>query len=1216
MNAATVTAAAVLCALVLSLAFASAPALAKKIFYPGVSFGGLGTGEGQLNKPAGIAVNPATGDVYVADDGNDRIEYFSAAGAYEGQFNGSGALPNEEGKKAGSGGLPHERETGQFSSPSSEHLPNEVAVDGSGDVYVMDTGNLVIDKYDSKGKYLSQITGGMVCSETVQAPPCTGSEHEEFRSFASLRGLVVDTDGNLWVYGGLSGDNEGSHAIGFTPSGNLMPKANFSTEAASHSNRAIAVDTFETTSLIFVGVYLGMEVEWLNGEGNVFDRPFGSGVAALTVVPSTAVSQGDGLADDLLVGNSNQITVYKLVKPPRELLPGEISPTPGETIPGEDVPAGYEGLSDSAGLSVNGDELVNGVATTVLYASEQERSRVESFDYVSVPSVTTDEPSGVSATGMTLTGTVNPGGEKLAKCYFEYGTEAGVYDGSVDCKPLASEITGASPVAVSAEVSGLLASSVRSFRLVAESAAGVKGNGLGLTVSSPRITGAGVVKVGSSSGLAVAEVGPGGLEACYSVESCLHKMVGKECIPIPSGQSPVPVSVELTGLAPATEYCFQIVAFNVLGAETSNKIVFTTFAPTSSELPDGRAYELVSEVPVGAVDETYVPQGMLDGLDLDNEAHGIATPLPFMASADGETVSYLGAPPPEGGDGQVGTSSGNQFVARRAADGQWNRADIEPSGYGNIYMTLSSDLSVGVLRNPGEPLAPAAPEGYVNLYRRSIGWAAARGAGFEPVLGSFEPTITVAPMCETQEFGTEVNGYLAGTAMIGDLVKQVFFGGGNAGVSGVPAFSDLLFEANAALPAKPHPDKPVGCGIENDLYEWAGGQLWCVNVLPDGESKPGATFGREGLDPNGKFAPETDGAVSADGSRVFWSSVKLAKHESGPYENGNSEVEELPTALYVRENATQPQSKIVGEDRCSEPARACTVRMDIAEPGVSQPADCLVVNEGEEEDICEHPAFWAASSDGSRVLFTDESRLTSDATAQLDKPDLYEYDLEAPEGKRLTDLSVPFESGSRADVQGVMGTSEDGSYVYFVAGGVLTVGENAEVGEPAEGEPNLYVWHEGRTAYIATLEAADGDFTEGVGGNDGDWQADPGHRTAEVTPDGQSVVFMSRRRLGKYDNVVGGTSLAEVYTYNAVAGRLACVSCNPSGERPTANIYPEFAREIGGEQLRGSSEWVWGSFVPVSESLADYQPRVISDDGDRVFFDSLEPLVPRLRMGF
>ena len=51
-----------------------------------------GAGNGQLEQPGGVAVNEVTGMVYVADSVNNRVEFFSAGGTYEGQFNGSGTL--------------------------------------------------------------------------------------------------------------------------------------------------------------------------------------------------------------------------------------------------------------------------------------------------------------------------------------------------------------------------------------------------------------------------------------------------------------------------------------------------------------------------------------------------------------------------------------------------------------------------------------------------------------------------------------------------------------------------------------------------------------------------------------------------------------------------------------------------------------------------------------------------------------------------------------------------------------------------------------------------------------------------------------------------------------------------------------------------------------------------------------------------------------------
>src|SRR5262249_1361581 len=106
---------------------------------------------------------------------------------------------------------------------------------------------------------------------------------------------------------------------------------------------------------------------------------------------------------------------------------------------------------------------------------------------------------------------------------------------------------------------------------------------------------------------------------------------------------------------------------------------------------------------------------------------------------------------------------------------------------------------------------------------------------------------------------------------------------------------------------------------------------------------------------------------------------------------------------------------------------------------------------------------------------------------------LYRYEPEAPENECLTDLTaIP---GAR--VKGVVGTSEDGTSVYFAAGGVLASNENSEGEkatpgscEPAEGGAeeeeerdglippgracNLYLFHEGEPLrFIATLPAAD-----------------------------------------------------------------------------------------------------------------------------------------------
>ena len=79
-------------------------------------WGSEGSGEGQFVRPSQIAVD-SSGNVYVADGGNDRIQKFDSSGNFLATWGSYG-----EGN-------------GQLSYPES------IAVDSSGNVYVADGGN-------------------------------------------------------------------------------------------------------------------------------------------------------------------------------------------------------------------------------------------------------------------------------------------------------------------------------------------------------------------------------------------------------------------------------------------------------------------------------------------------------------------------------------------------------------------------------------------------------------------------------------------------------------------------------------------------------------------------------------------------------------------------------------------------------------------------------------------------------------------------------------------------------------------------------------------------------------------------------------------------------------------------------------------------------------------------------------------------------------------
>ena len=138
----------------------------------------------------------------------------------------------------------------------------------------------------------------------------------------------------------------------------------------------------------------------------------------------------------------------------------------------------------------------------------------------------------------------------------------------------------------------------------------------------------------------------------------------------------------------------------------------------------------------------------------------------------------------------------------------------------------------------------------------------------------------------------------------------------------------------------------------------------------------------------------------------------------------------------------------------------------------------------------------------------------------------------ASKNESLSDLTP---ASANPGVLGVLGMSEDGSIVYFVASAVLAGGASA-------GLDNLYVVQGGVIDYITTLSGEDGS----------DWTQSFQQRTARVTPDGEHLAFLSQASLTGYDNadVVTGNPSGELFVYDVRERRLTCVSCDPSGARP------------------------------------------------------------------
>ena len=304
---------------------------------------------------------------------------------------------------------------------------------------------------------------------------------------------------------------------------------------------------------------------------------------------------------------------------------------------------------------------------------------------------------------------------------------------------------------------------------------------------------------------------------------------------------------------------------------------------------------------------------------------------------------------------------------------------------------------------------------------------------------------------------------------------------------------------------------------------------------------------------------------------------------------------------------------------CGVSGGACTVEVSASQRSVPDPNG-------------PRPAFYRdASMDGSRVFFTSRAELTNYANTGKDDNagNLYEYDLETG---ILNDLTVDPGAPDGAAVLGLVTAGEDGSYVYFVANGVLASGAregNCRV-ERGEGSVvggrscDLYVEHDGADGweppkFIATLAGSDlHPFNpEGQSNNDeADWVGyevedndfGPGRHTARVSGNGTLLAFQSEMSLTGFDNEAAESGecgetgrCQEVYLYDVVTGKLVCVSCDPSSSGDPSGERPVGSAELGGHEVEDGS---------LTETEPFYLPRNLSEGGGRLFFQSPDALVP------
>jgi streptogramin lyase len=189
------------------------------------TFGSLGSGNGQLNHPDDIAVG-AQGNIWVADQNNNRVSQFNENGVYLGLLDPHGA---------------------------SVSCPTGIASDGKGHLWIVEKCNNRVQEFNE--------AGGLIRSFGA-----TGTRPGEFNS---PEGIAVDGKGNVWV-----SDTANARIQEFNESGETMRMVGSRGSAPGQLIEPCGLD-FDAAGNVYVADWSNNRVEKYNEKGE-FITQFGT----------------------------------------------------------------------------------------------------------------------------------------------------------------------------------------------------------------------------------------------------------------------------------------------------------------------------------------------------------------------------------------------------------------------------------------------------------------------------------------------------------------------------------------------------------------------------------------------------------------------------------------------------------------------------------------------------------------------------------------------------------------------------------------------------------------------------------------------------------------------------------------------------------------------------------------------------------------------------
>ena len=442
----------------------------------------------------------------------------------------------------------------------------------------------------------------------------------------------------------------------------------------------------------------------------------------------------------------------------------------------------------------------------------------------------------------------------------------------------------------------------------------------------------------------------------------------------------------------------------------------------------------------------------------------------------------------------------------------------------------------------------------------------------------------------------------------GNSIVFQSFGGSLPGFEGSGVFNTEGYRAQRdpvsgwhteiAGPSGAQSEGPTMVGVSPDHSHW----VWKTFHSDEGSLGPDAYYLRQAdhsFQPVGRGSLEPAGDtkalarwISAGGTHIVFTS-KVQLEENAP-PSGTTAIYD-----YSPMGPTQVVSLLPGEvplgagqnaSYQGASADGSTVAFKVGGTLYARVDNMETVEVSSEETL-----FAGLSEDGRWLFYLRPSKAAEGLEPA--QGDIFAFDTSEGEA------AEPIEAGSGGESIPV-NVSPDGSAVYFVSPKQLEEGS-------AAGEDNLYLWERASESirFIATLEHTDvtgvKTGTEDRLGGLGLWVSHAvspnqggsiaagigrGSDPSRTTPDGSAFVFESHANLTEYDS----QGRRQIYRYDAADESLRCISCNPT-----------LAPPAGDAKLQSLDSDGSGGLLNALVEIAN-----VSADGRKVFFESLDPLVP------